>query len=127
MIHLTKDTTVTVRLSSEEAEILEEFSLKNGFKNRSEAIRSLIQESNSSEKEQLTPEQKVNIDLPSKFLSDIDFLVGIDYFHIQNEALYTAIKTYLYENIDLWKIKKRAEDMKDIEFLLANETQAQLE
>ncbi len=74
---------------------------------------------------EITPHQDqkepVTIMLPSKFTADIDFLVGIDYHQNRNEALYTAIKTYLYENIDLWKIKKRAEDMKEIELIVAED------
>jgi len=90
---------VTVRLSEEEYERLTEYMEENGLKNLSEALREMIQPRGM---------------LPEEFREAIDYLVDIGYFSSREEGLREAVRVYLYEVIDLWKIRERAEAIKEI-------------
>lgn len=91
---------VTVRLSEEEYERLTEYMEERGLKNISDAVREMISPRESP--------------LPPEFTEAMDYLVSIGYFSSREEGLREAVRVFLYDVIDLWKIRERAEALREI-------------
>lgn len=97
---MARERKVTVRLTDEEYERLTEYMQERGLKNLSDAVRELI-----------SPQESP---LPLEFTEAMDYLVDIGYFSSREEGLREAVRVFLYEVIDLWKIRERAEALKEI-------------
>jgi Arc/MetJ-type ribon-helix-helix transcriptional regulator len=82
------------------------------FSNRSHVIRSAV--------ESLVRERAF-ISSHETEEETLDFLTGIEYYPSRASGIREAVKTMLFEHIDLWKLKSRAETMQKLEWEMAKE------
>ena len=112
---------ITLRLPKELLDRLDTLVGVGEFASRSDAVRECLKEGLSKRIQMPMGEtEQVTVTLPQRFVSDMDFLVKVDYYPSKEMAAYEAIKIHLYETLDLYKIKTRAQNMQDIGFELAD-------
>ena len=112
---------VTIRLPKELLDRLDTLVGVGEFATRSDAIRGCLKEGLSKRIQvPMGDTQQLTVVLPQRFVSDMDFLVKVDYYPSKELAAYEAIKIHLYETLDLYKIKSRAQHMQDIGIELAD-------
>ncbi len=61
--------------------------------------------------------EKVTIRLPSRYVRQLDFLVGVDDFPSRSEAVRAAVRDMLYQRVDM--VMDRLEEMERAEQALA--------
>ena len=115
------DEKVTIRLPKELLDGVDSLVAMGKYDSRSaalrEALRDILSRNIHSGKGDT---QDIKVNLPERFVTDLDFLVKVDYYKTRENAVYEAIKIHLYETLDLYKIKTRAENMQEIGFDLAS-------
>jgi Arc/MetJ-type ribon-helix-helix transcriptional regulator len=113
---------ITIRLPDELMEAIDLLVKTNEFSNTSSVIRyaveALVRERASIS---VHDTEEIPVRLPSRYVEALDFLTGIEYFPSRASGIREAVKILLFENIDLWKLKTRAEMMQKLEWEMAKE------
>jgi Arc/MetJ-type ribon-helix-helix transcriptional regulator len=92
------------------------------FTNRSHVIRSAV-EALVRERAFISSHEteEIPVRLPKRYVETLDFLTGIEYYPSRASAIREAVKIMLFDQIDLWKLKSRAEMMQKLEWEMAKE------
>ena len=92
------------------------------FTNRSHVIRSAV-EALVRERVSISAHEteEIPVRLPKRYVETLDFLTGIEYFPSRASGIREAVKVLLFDQIDLWKLKTRAEMMQKLEWEMAKE------
>jgi Arc/MetJ-type ribon-helix-helix transcriptional regulator len=115
------DEKVTIRLPKELLTGLDTMVGLGEYASRSEAVRECLKEKMSQRLHGADVDlEKMQLQVPAQFLSDIDFLVRVNYYPSREAAILEALKVHLFETLDLYRIKTRAEHMQDIGIELAS-------
>ena len=117
-----KQDKITVRLPDDLMEAIELLVKTHEFANRSHVIRAAV-ESLIRERAFISSHEtdEIPVRLPKRFVENIDFLTGIEYYPSRASAIREAVRVLLFEHLDLWKLKTRAETMQKLEWESAKE------
>lgn len=85
---------VSIRLSREQDEALEDLVIRRGYKNKSHALRAGVDKLIEDSQESLTSE-KVTIDISKVYLEELDKLLDFVGATSRNEAIKMALRQYI--------------------------------
>ena len=88
------DKKVSLRLTSDQEEALEEIVLTKGYKNRSQVLRAALENFIESSHESYNTE-KITIELPKVYTEELDKLLDFVGAQTRHEAIRMAIRQYL--------------------------------
>ncbi|UCH89033.1 MAG: ribbon-helix-helix protein, CopG family [Thermoplasmata archaeon] len=113
---------ITIRLPDDLMEAIDLLVKTHEFTNRSHVIRSAV-EALVRERAFISSHEteEIPVRLPKRYVETLDFLTGIEYFPSRASAIREAVKVLLFDQIDLWKLKSRAEMMQKLEWEMAKE------
>jgi Arc/MetJ-type ribon-helix-helix transcriptional regulator len=92
------------------------------FDNRSHVIRSAV-EALVRERASISANEteEIPVRLPKRYVETLDFLTGIDYFPSRTSGIREAVKSLIFDHLDLWKLKTKAEMMQKLEWEVAKD------
>lgn len=113
---------ITIRLPDDLMEAIDLLVKAHDFDSRSHVIRSAV-EALVRERAFISSHEteEIPVLLPKRYVENLDFLTGIEYFPSRASAIREAVKSLLFEQLDLWKLKTRAEMMQKLEWEMAKE------
>ena len=106
------DQRISIRLTAEQAEALDSLILQKGFKNRSQAMRSALDEFIGATSGDWNTE-KLRLDMPKMILEELDKLSEFTGITSRQEAIRSAVRQYIQtENEFLLERTKHYEELR---------------